>query len=116
MKVFGDTIDPGKLNAWMKGKDIGNSEAGGYTSSGGVSWQAPREHSERKILIDWDYYEEPREMIIKKIRIVQFPGKSKSDTIIENVINHEGSFDKSVLDAPLSRCCLMLFGCSSSLQ
>lgn len=42
MTAFGDTIDPGGLNEWMK--DQTEVSQGGYSQDGGVSWYAPTKH------------------------------------------------------------------------
>ncbi len=44
MTAFGDTINPGQLNAWMKEREV---YRGGFDGDGNVSWYAPQEHSSK---------------------------------------------------------------------
>jgi hypothetical protein len=45
MTAFGDTVTPGELNTWMKGREV---DSGGY-SEDNINWEAPYLHSGKTI-------------------------------------------------------------------
>ena len=105
MTAFGDTINPGELNIWMKGKTKDDFESGGFDLWGGVSWYAPKIHSLNKI--DFTAYDSEK-MIIRTTIITPATDSTAADTSIAKIINYGSSYSKTILDYPLSLCKLII--------
>uniref|UniRef100_A0A7C6EIY6 Peptidase C39-like domain-containing protein n=1 Tax=candidate division WOR-3 bacterium TaxID=2052148 RepID=A0A7C6EIY6_UNCW3 len=98
MTAFGDTIDPGKLNTWMKGR--ASVSQGGYLMNGGVSWYAPEQHAfPKKIKL----IEPHRAEMFSQVDSIT----AKGDTIKVKRLNLESRSNPSTLDSFLERCNLI---------